>query len=265
MGAKDFGAIESDYAFFMAHATESASDAAAYAHALAGFARGRSGVRLLDFGCGAGDFTERLLQALAWPPEALEIALVEPVAPQRHAAARRLAAFSRRPIADLDRLTDAPPARFDVVISNHVLYYVDDLDDTLRQLLARIAPGGRMLLALAGWDNPLLDFWRLGFAQLDRPVPYYTAEDVAAALTREGSPFARSTVAYELRFPDTAENRLKMLRFLLGEHLAEIGPQRLLGEFDRFVRGGEIVVETGSWHFGVEGDSRMSVRDHGTL
>src|SRR5262245_59894884 len=78
MAAKDFGSIESDYAFFMAHATEAESDAAEYTRALAGFAEGRASIRLLDFGGGTGEFTQQLLSALNWSPQALQLTLVEP-------------------------------------------------------------------------------------------------------------------------------------------------------------------------------------------
>jgi SAM-dependent methyltransferase len=252
MPAKDFGSIESDYAFFMAHATEAERDAAEYARELASFAQGQESIRLLDFGCGTGDFTQRLVSALSWPPQVLEITLVEPVRHQREEAIRRLATFSRHAIEGLERLPAANEPRFDLVLSNHVVYYVDDLGDTLRRMIDLLRPGGRMLLAIAGWDNPLLQLWKIGFAMLGRPVPYYTAEDVEATLSRQGASFRKSTARYQLRFPDTEENRLKVLRFLFGDYLQEITPQRLLGEWDRYVHGSHVEVNTESWHFAVE-------------
>src|SRR5262249_25287566 len=104
MAAKDFAPIETDYAFFMAHATEAESDAAEYLRELAGFAEGRASIRMLDFGCGTGEFTERLASALNWPPQALRMTLVEPVRHQCDAAVRRLTCFSRHPIESLETL-----------------------------------------------------------------------------------------------------------------------------------------------------------------
>ncbi len=164
MAAKDFGLIESDYEFFMAHATEAESDVAEYARELARFAEGRASIRLLDFGCGAGEFTQRLASTLNWPPQALEITLVEPVRHQREEAARRLAKFSRRAIESLDGLPTVDESRFDLVLSNHALYYVDSLQETLRRMIELLGPAGRLLLAIAGWDNALLQLWKTGFA-----------------------------------------------------------------------------------------------------
>lgn len=252
MGAKDFGAIEGDYAFFMAHATEAESDAAEYLRELATFAHGRASIRLLDFGCGTGDFTQRLLAALSWPPQAVALTLVEPVGHQREQAARRLAEFSRQAIDSRDSLPSPGERRFELVLSNHVLYYVDDLRATLGQMLDLLAPGGRLLLAIAGWDNALLDIWRVGFAMLGRTVPYYAADDVEAALSAANARLRRSRSTYQLRFADTVENRLRMLRFLFGDYLEEIRPDRLLGQFDRYVRGGHVEVNTHSYHYAVE-------------
>ncbi len=264
---KDFAAIADDYAFFMTHATEAASDAAAYAQKLSGFAAQRAAIRMLDFGCGSGEFTERLLKLLAWPPERLALHLVEPVAQQRETAARRLANYARHSAAgaapivasgvpplpseapaaqDTDKGEQAQP--FDIVLSNHALYYVDDLADTLAKLVGLVAPGGKLLIAIAGWDNTLLELWRHGFGLLGRPVPYYTAEDVRAEFARLGVPFQVRPSHYELRFADSELNRLRILRFLFAEHLDELPRVELLAFFDRYAAGGEIAIRTWSEH-----------------
>ena len=252
MAAKDFGLIETDYSFFMAHATEAESDVAEYIRQLAGFAEGRESIRLLDFGCGTGDFTLQLLSALNWSPKLLQVTLVEPVLHQREEAARKLAPFSRFNIEVLTTLSSVPDSGFDLVLSNHVLYYVDDLDSTLQQLVALLKPNGKMLLAIAGWNNALIQFWKTGFELLGRPVPYHVSEDVETFLIRQRIPFQKPKASYRLCFPDSIENRSKILRFLFGEHLEQISPQRLLREFDRFIRGNQIEIETDSDHFTIE-------------
>ena len=253
MTAKDFGPIENDYAFFMAHATEAETDQAHYCRELTDFAVGRRTLRMLDFGCGAGDFSVGLMSALNWPVEVLELTLFEPVQHQRETAARRLAGFSSSPIRSWETLPADRGPLFDLILSNHVLYYVEELAATLSQMRDLLAPGGKLLLAIAGWDNVLNQLWQTGFALLGRPVPYYVADDVAAILSQQRASFRVSQVGYQLRFPDSEENRLKILRFLFGEFLPEIGPQRLLGEFDGYVRNGYVEIVTHSEHFVVEG------------
>lgn len=253
MSAKDFGPIESDYAFFMAHATEAESDVAEYARKLTGFADGRTTIHMLDFGCGCGDFTERLLSCLNWPTRLLELTLIEPVRPQLAEAARRLARFSDQPISIQQKLPDGAGRQFDLILSNHVLYYVGDLDATLRQFVAALAPNGALLLAIAGWDNLLMELWTAGFEMLGEEVPYHAADDVAAALSRLGTAFEQTKCPCRLQFPDSTENRLKILRFLFADHLRRIPVDRLLSKFDRFARGSNIVVDTHSDHFVLRG------------
>lgn len=252
MPAKDFAPIESDYAFFAANSTEAENDASAYASELAGLDRRGAELRMLDFGCGTGEFTERLLTKLAWPPQGLLLRLVEPVEHQRAEAVRRLAGFSRREFvaaASLQELAAGGP--FDLVLSNHALYYVEDLEATLRQFLEATAAGGRILTAIADWDNLLVDLWTQGFGMLGAPVPYYAAADVAEALSKLGIPFRRTKVPYRLRFADTAENRLKILRFLFADHLADSIRAPLLDQFDRYRDGSQIDIATHSDHFAI--------------
>jgi len=252
MTTKDFGRIETDYAFFMAHATEAKNDAAEYCRQLSGFPQGRKSLRLLDLGCGTGDFTQRLLQALDWPPEMLQLMLVEPVPHQREAAACRLAPFSRFAIETASALPSQAAPTYDLALSNHVLYYVDNLEATLQQMLRLVQPAGKLLLAMAGWENTLVRIWKSGFDLLERPVPYHVSEDVAAILTAQQIPFRKTGVGYRLCFTDTVENRTRILRFLFGEFLQQVPLQELLSEFDRDRQGDQILIETASDHYVID-------------
>lgn len=253
--SKDFGQIADDYAFFMTHATEAEHDADDYARELAGLAQGRSSIRLLDFGSGGGEFTERLLKKLAWPADKLALHLVEPVESQRVESVNRLQKYATcwqagAPAivtsARLPEVNSAGP--FDVVLSNHALYYVDDLAETVRGLAGLMAPGGKLLVAMASWQNALMQLWQLGFGLIDQPVPYYAADDLTAELDHLGVAFRTERSHYELRFPDSEQNRLRMLRFLLAEHLDEMPQGELLAFFDQYAEHGEIVIRTWSEH-----------------
>jgi SAM-dependent methyltransferase len=255
MSSKDFGPIAADYDFFLAHSTEAASGLREYRRELDAFRSraGRGAVRLLDFGCGAGDFTGRFLAELDWPRDRLDLTLVEPVESQREAAVARLSSFTDAPIAHAPALPQEPEPPFDLILSNHVLYYVDDVEASLGQLNAALAPGGLMLLALAGWDNALMRFWQAGFALIERPVPYHAAEDVETALDRLGVRFRKVPSPYEIRFPDSFANRMHILRFLFGEYLDIIPRAALLAGFDPYLRGDHVEIATRSDHFAVPG------------
>ncbi|WDI43183.1 class I SAM-dependent methyltransferase [Bremerella sp. P1] len=252
MATKDFGAIETDYAFFMSNATEAKSDVEEYARQLNGFAEGRELIHLLDFGCGTGEFSRQLLETLAWPKESLYLTLFEPVDHQQEIAARRLCRFSDHAIASLGEASFDQRPTFDVIVSNHVLYYAENLTQTIEQLLERLHAEGRMLLAMAGHENALIKLWKVGFDLLNQPIPFYIAEDVAAVLADHNVSVSTSPSHYQLRFPDSEENRWKILRFLFDDYLRQMPREQLLREFDQYVQDDHIEINTFSDHFVVQ-------------
>ncbi len=98
----DFDEIRRDYDFFIAHSTESAAQTAALRSHLAWLASLPAPVRLLDFGCGSGEFLAGLLGENYIAAERLELVLVEPATAQWEQAAARLAPFARRVSACAD-------------------------------------------------------------------------------------------------------------------------------------------------------------------
>ncbi|MCC7251756.1 methyltransferase domain-containing protein [Hyphomicrobium sp.] len=247
--AKDFDSIADDYMFFERHATEAREDARVYALQVAEIAPARGPMRMLDFGCGAGAFTMRFLELAGWPRERLHLTLVDPAVSARHLAVKRLASFTSAPITETSGLPPGLDGCFEVVLSNHALYYVSDLQTTLARLIQALAPTGILLAAIAARTNALIEFWIAGFNLLGRDVPYNTSEDVERALQAMGAAYRKHPVSYTLTFPDTEENRMRIIRFLLADHLAEMPLPPLMEMFDRYRRGGRIEIHTDSDHF----------------
>ena len=247
--SKDFAAIADDYGFFMAHSTEAENDVLDYQTYLERFVACDSVIRMLDFGCGAGDFTDRLLERIRWSPDRLQLTLVEPVANQRCQASERLKRFTTSPIEQGPELRATDVEGFDIILANHVFYYVTDLNATLAKLVGALHPDGLFLVAIAGRDNAMLRFCEKGFAYLGQPVPYWLAEDFEAALNKLGVSYTKEHSRYELIFPDSNRNRMKILRFLCADHLSSMPEQELLTLFDSFALNDRIEMHTHSMHF----------------
>jgi hypothetical protein len=75
---------------------------------------------------------------------------------------------------------------------------------------------------------------------------------VEADLRAVGAAFQKQEVAYQLVFPDTEGNRMRILRFLLTEHLAQMSLRPLLDLFDRYTHAGQIEIRTASDHFTIQ-------------
>jgi SAM-dependent methyltransferase len=247
--AKDFDEIAGEYAFFEQHATQAQEDARAYQAHVAAIKPADGIVNLLDFGCGSGTFTVRFLEHTGWPPERLRLTLVEPTESVRRKAVVRLARFTASPLVESSALPIAFDRRFDIVLANHVFYYVPDLAGTLSQLIAALGPAGVFLVAISARTNVVSKLWIAGFQGLGRDVPYHTSEDVETALQALHANYEKHQVPYELSFPDSAENRMRILRFMLADHLAQMPQRPLLAWFDQFSHAGRIEIHTDSDHY----------------
>jgi trans-aconitate 2-methyltransferase len=252
--AKDFGPIADDYAFFETHSTEAEEDSRAYVERLASILPAAGEVRLLDFGCGSGSFAARFLQRVSWPPERLRLTLVEPVEAARRQAVARLGRYTLHPVSVSATLPHGTASVLDIVLANHVLYYVPELPSQLASLIGALAPAGVFATAIAPRTNPLIEFWISGFRLLGRDVPYNTSEDVEASLERLGTAYQKDAVPYRLEFRDTEENRMRIMSFLFAEHLTQMPKGPLLDLFEQYARLGWITIQTASDHY--------TVRDH---
>jgi SAM-dependent methyltransferase len=238
--SKDFGSLRADYSFFEDHATEAVEDARCYAVHVRSLNTSGRPIQMLDFGCGEGRFTEYLLKTCEIPAERLCLTLVEPVDDYRRQAAERLTPVTARPINAGATLPDSPEARFDLVLANHVFYYVTNLDGVVAAIHQSLAPAGLLLAAMAGRNNLLIQFWNHCFGLIGEPVPFHTAEDFAAALRRQSIGYLKKPVHYDLAFPDSQENRLRILRFLLGSHFDKVPRQAMLDLFAPYAADGRI-------------------------
>jgi SAM-dependent methyltransferase len=238
---KPFALIRDAYAFFQQHATETEADIRAYLPHLPTVATGDQPIRMLDFGCGDGQFTAALLGRVLWPPARLQLALVEPDEVYRHQAVARLQPYTTQPVHAWSALPPPVQACFDLVLANHVLYYVPDLDGMLAVLLRALATPGLFLTAMAGQRSTFAQWCQQCFAGLRQPYPFHTAEDLEGALARQGVAYGKEDVHYDLIFPDTAEHRLTVMRFLLGSAYHDVSQPTMLALFDPYAQDGQII------------------------
>jgi SAM-dependent methyltransferase len=206
---------------------------------------------MLDFGCGDGEFTAALLVRSGWPQERLCLSLVEPDATYRQQAVERLQSCTSHPVQAWPVLPPHLNACFELILANHVLYYVPDLEEALSAILRALGTPGLFLTAMAGRANTLAQFCCRCFDVLGKRFPFWTSEDIEAVLAGLGEAYCAEEVHYELAFPDAEENRLRMGRFLLGNDYDAVPRQFMKEGFDVFAQAGQIAVQVVHQHFGV--------------
>lgn len=205
-------------------------------------------LRWLDFGCGSGGFLHGLLTALERPAAFTDLALVDVDRGYLEEAREKVAGFTASEVAAATSPEELD-GTFDLITSKHALYYVKDLRSTVRALCGLLNPGGQALFILGGKENHLSELWESAYAASHLPVPYYRAEDVASEIEVAGFPCQTRTVDSTVRFPDSRENRLKMLRFLFAGNAAGMAPESLLSLLDPMKQNGDIVIPSTSWLF----------------
>jgi hypothetical protein len=230
--------------FFEKHATEAAADVRGQLPWLKPYLQAER-LRLLDFGARSGSFLSRLLSTLFFDPRKLHLSIVEPDEVARRSILIHLPDFTAHPISEGPDLPETITGQFDVILANHALPYVADLDGTVRTLLNALASPGLLLATMTGRDNLLSQLRQYGFTLAGRPVPYHTAEELEAVLGRLRQPFEKHHVHYELTFPDSPENRLQILRLLLAEQMAEVPQQPALDLFHPYAHLGKVTIHTG--------------------
>jgi SAM-dependent methyltransferase len=246
---KHFGPIRDDYAFFQQHSTEAEEDLRAYEPHLHRLTIGDKPIRMLDFGCGDGGFTAALLSRSRFPQGQLWLSLVEPDTPSLQQAVDRLQVFTPHPVRAWPALPPHLNAGFELVLANHVLYYVPDLTGTLSALLRALATPGLFLTAMAGRVNAMAQYCLRCFDLIGKTFPFWTSEDCEVALGCLGAAYGTQPVDYELVFPDSAENRLRLGRFLIGSDYHAVPQQALLEGFDPYAHAGQVAMQLEHQHF----------------
>ncbi len=226
---KSFDELISDYDFFVSHSSEAAANCQGIIESLSCLSPPK--IRdFFDFGCGDGAFTHSLLTKLRLP-NLQTITLIEPQESYLSTAIKKLS-----PIAITHGYRNFPESgiSFDLGISNHVLYYVPDLIDTISSISNCLQNAFAMILVHANEENDLIKFWKIAFDQIGSKVPYNLASDLKEALEASGLRYSLKTVESHLKFADLPGNRLKILRFLLGHHYSSQNDTKLLRIFDEF-------------------------------
>jgi SAM-dependent methyltransferase len=107
--------------------------------------------RVLDAGCGTGEFAERLRSELGADVRAVDLSARMVALTRQRGVEAQVADVQRLPFAD---------GEFDVVVANWVLYHVEDLELGVTELARVLRPGGALVAGTQGRGH-LLNVWEL--------------------------------------------------------------------------------------------------------
>ena len=186
--------------------------------------------RLLDYGCGTGHFLAQARRT-GW-----QVAGLEPNPRARQDAAARVGQPIREPAA----LATLPAGSFDTITLWHVLEHVHALNETLTQLISKLTPGGRLLLAVPNPDSLDAQHYRQDWAAYDVPrhLYHFVPATMRQLLARHGLRLTQtlplpldayyvSMLSEKLRAPEQAGGPLAVLRagYRSNQYAAQHGGQ----------------------------------------
>jgi SAM-dependent methyltransferase len=170
--------------------------------------------RVLEVGCGTGEFAERMARELDVELVAVDISarMVELTAARGIDA--RVADVQALPFED---------AEFDVAVANWVLYHAPDVDLAIRELARVLRPGGRLVAATLGVDHTV-EVWRLVGGEPTRDLSFWS-ENGEERLRKAFSSVQRRDAEGTLVFPDAQTLREYVAATITRAHLAENVPE----------------------------------------
>lgn len=134
--------------------------------------------RLLDIGCGVGDFLVRV-QKEGW-----EVHGVEPSDDAKKIAETRLGFLPKAP-TQYDLFEDGS---FDVITMWHVLEHIDDLHFQTSEIIRLLKPSGRLIIALPNFQSFDCQYYKDKWAAWDVPrhLNHFAPDTLRTIMTSKG-------------------------------------------------------------------------------
>jgi SAM-dependent methyltransferase len=170
--------------------------------------------RVLEVGCGWGEFSERVARELGAQVVAIDIS------PRMVELARERGVDAR--VGDVQQLPFRDSG-FDCAVANWMLYHVPDLDRGLAELARVLRPGGRLVAATNGLTH-LSELWSLVGRDRAAETRHFFVEDAFEALEQHFARVEQRDLRGPVTFPDRDAVRSYIASSIAHKHLADDVP-----------------------------------------
>lgn len=171
--------------------------------------------RVLEVGCGWGEFAARMRDELGADVVAIDLS-------------PRMAELARERGVDamVGDVQDLPfeQGQFDCAVANWMLYHVPDIDRGLSELARVLRPGGRLIAATNGVGH-LEELWSLVGRDKPSEVRHFFSEDAGELLLRHFARVERTDYESPVIFRDASAVRGYVASSIAHKHLSDHVPE----------------------------------------
>lgn len=171
--------------------------------------------RVLEVGCGWGEFAARMRDELGADVVALDLS------PRMVELARERGVDAH--VGDVQELP-FPGGSFDCAVANWMLYHVPDIERGLAELARVLAPGGRLVASTNGARH-LAELWSLLGRDRSQETRHFFSEDGEELLRKHFAHVARTDLENPVTFASADEVRGYVAASIAHKHLAECVPE----------------------------------------
>lgn len=238
---KDFSNILDAYNFFKEHSTEYEANRCEVVLMLEQSNLLKKGISILDFGSGDGEFLSDLYTKIDFNKFDPRLYIYEPVEYNQESAKLKLSSVGYDSLTVLENVDDFPEATLDLILVNHVLYYVENLGHTISTLISKLDKNGQLWILMASDDNSLIKLWGAFFEKLGMKIPYFLTADLKFILENKFIEYSQTKkIKSAFRFINSPENRNHMARFLLGNYSNQFDDETIKETISSYEKNDEI-------------------------
>jgi SAM-dependent methyltransferase len=171
--------------------------------------------RVLEVGCGWGEFAARMQEELGATVVAIDLSPRMVQLARERSVDARVGGVQELPFDD---------ESFDCAVANWMLYHAPDIDRALAELARVLRPGGRLVAATNG-KRHLEELWLLVGRDKSKETRHFFSEDGEQLLLRHFASVSRVDGESSLTFPDAASVRDYVASSIAHKHLAKRVPE----------------------------------------
>ncbi len=238
---KDFSSITNAYKFFKEHSTEYEANRHEIILKLEQSKLLERGISILDFGGGDGELLSDLYSKTDINKFDPKLYIFEPVENYQESAKSKLALVGYNNLVVLEKIDELPDATLDLILVNHVLYYVENLDQTISKLRSKLNENGQLWILMADENNSADQLWEVFFEKLGMKVPYFLTNDLRFILDDQSVQYLETReIKSTFFFKNSNENRSSLVRFLLGNYSERFNDETIKEAVSCYEEGSDI-------------------------